>query len=92
MTSFRELQTFASYVWAKDGVSRDIASGSGETGYEPGSHRITNSDHDDGDRRRRLLGREGQHKIVGVETIRTFAVDTLYFGPTEARLNRAHNR
>ena len=38
------------------------------------------------------VGLGPQHKIVGVETIRTFAVDTLYFGPTEARLNRAHNR
>src|SRR5262245_7486174 len=54
-----ELQAFARYLRAKDGIAGDIASGPGEARHQPGPYRISNSDHDDGDRLRRLLGRAG---------------------------------
>src|SRR5262245_58223555 len=57
-----ELQPFSSDLRAKDGVPSDIASGPGEARYQPGPHWIANSHHDDGDRRCRLLGREGRRR------------------------------
>jgi hypothetical protein len=60
MTSWRELRPFPSDVRAKDCVAGDVTSGPSKTGYEPGPDWVANSDHNDRDFRRRLLGREGR--------------------------------
>src|SRR5215475_3369101 len=65
-----ELQPFSSDLRAKDGVPSDIASGPGEARYEPGPHWIANSHHDDGDRRCRLLGREGRRRTERRDEVR----------------------
>ena len=54
-----KLQPFCGYLRAKDGIPSDIPTRPSEALRKPGLHRIADPDHDDGDRRRRLLGCDG---------------------------------
>ena len=61
MTSLSKLQLFANYFRSGvEGQSCDVPSGTGQAGDEPGSHRVDDGHHDDGDRLARVLGRVDQ--------------------------------
>src|SRR5262245_39622040 len=50
-------------------VSGDVSLRSGEVGHETRPHRIANTDHDDGDRGRRLTGRPRRRRAEGDEDV-----------------------
>ena len=69
----QELQVLADQLGSEAGQPRDVAIRPGEAGDEAAPDRIVDVHHDDGDRRRRVLGRQGCHrdrhdKNIGLES------------------------
>src|SRR3954453_11091209 len=64
-----KLQPLGGNVRAEDGIACDIPARPGEACREPGPYRITDPDHDDGDRVRRRLARGGGWRALGYDDI-----------------------
>jgi hypothetical protein len=65
----QDLQPFGSEIGAEHGIAGDISARPGEARDQAGPHRIADADHDDGDARRRLLGRVRRRRAVGRDQI-----------------------
>src|SRR6266849_4240165 len=61
---FQKLKAFCRQVRAKYRQARDVSTWVREARDEAAPHRIASAGHDDGDRRRRLLGRESRESLV----------------------------
>src|SRR5262249_45946901 len=66
---FEKLQPFGGNLRPEDGIAGDICPGARETCDEPRAHGIADREHDDGNRRRRLLGRGGRGSTRGPDAI-----------------------